>query len=121
MNIENCSVCGQACTIASLTTPRTMPIYGTNDKGEIVCQKCEVNDVLQRIENGDKIYGYLSGDGKTITTWPGEVIARVLYCGTSPSGFGGRMTYWVAELPSTKRIYGKCGGKGVSTLIRSYK
>lgn len=79
-------------------------------EGKTACYECAANFDREAIKRGEVIVGYISQDGKSVTTWPGIPLMKVTGEWTSNSGFGGKTVYYNAVAPDGKRYYGKNGG-----------
>lgn len=107
-----------------LSTPRGFAAgYATRVKdGAKICYDCA--DRMQREELlvEKEVFGYLSSDGKLITTWTGGELMKVTSEGSARTGFyGSRVTYVRAEGPDGSRWYGKNGGRGMSIRMKRAK
>jgi hypothetical protein len=64
--------------------------------------------------------GYLGRDGRTITTWTGGLLARVISSNTQTRQFPGyhQVIYWRGIDIHGQRWYGRSGGNGMCTNMR---
>lgn len=67
--------CGHKCEPARSTfRPGN---YGTDQNGRTVCDNCATDEACRIVSSatpGTRFGGYLSADGRNVTTWPGGVI-----------------------------------------------
>lgn len=78
--------------------------YGVGSDGRTYCYNCcEARDRASLASTGRGV-AYLSGDGRTVTGWPGYVLGHVTREYQTREGFGGRTT----------RIYARIDGRTYS-------
>ncbi len=51
--------------------------YGTDSAGRTHCYACCAARDRESLRTDDRFFGYISGDGRSLSTWPGDVIGRV--------------------------------------------
>ncbi len=92
--------------------------YARLPDGGAVCYPCA--DSRQRIEiaTADRYSGYLSADGRTVTTWTGGALARVVSATRHRGGFGGEWWSVAAGTSDGARWYGRGGGPGMFLNLR---
>lgn len=74
-----------------------------------------------QMRHTDIVVGYLSGDGKRVTTWSGGTLVAVAVHYERRVGFGGARTYWNAIDSDGCRWYGSSAGTGMVTTMRRAK
>lgn len=126
MDQATCADCGA--TFPRLAVGASGPSgYAIRWNGERICYPC--SDVSERAAFAvfDVFIAYVSGDGKSITTWPGGFLARVTYMSRTSSGFGslpGRRgsVYTISAIaPDGSEWYGRNAGPGMSIRLRRKK
>lgn len=90
--------------------------------GREICWTCADSEQAHELETADAFTGYLSCDGRNITTWSGGVLARVIdlntTAGYTPSGGRfERVSTWVTTADGA-RWYGRGPGRGMYHTIR---
>lgn len=107
----------------SLHGPHTTG-YGTTADGRKHCYECcRAADVAAAQSTG-VLYGYLSSDGRTVTTWPGLPLAAVMAeWETSAGGFARRTTITrvQARMDDGSRWHGSGPGRGMYIKLRRAK
>lgn len=96
--------------------------YARTPANFTMCYPCA--DVHDRaaMANANEHFGYLSGDGKSITTWTGGHLARVTQHGKARLGFHGSMIHAIrAVAPDGSQWYGRNGGEGMHIKIKRAK
>jgi hypothetical protein len=93
---------------------------GKDRDGRTYCYVCcEARDRASLAEHGDGA-AYLSGDGRTVTGWPGYVLGHVTREYQTREGFGGRTTRVYARIDG--RTYsGRGTGRGMLIRLRALK
>jgi hypothetical protein len=107
-------------------TPRTGigTGYATTDDNRLVCYDCANSHELYRMNAADNFMGYLSSDGKNITTWTGFKLATVTHSRVrSNGGFAASSTrvYFNAVDAMGNRWYGSGPGGGMYCRIHRRK
>lgn len=81
--IERPSVCGQCGGAIPPHVPGSCDTgYARTADGLALCLPCAHGRTLAEwnaTQPGEGFVAYLSGDGHTLTTWPGEILARVTW------------------------------------------
>ena len=68
--------------------------YGVDNEGRLHCYECcAKNDREQMKDQSRPFFAYLSGDGKTVSNWPGSPLGKVYNLGFSRSGWHGSKIY----------------------------
>jgi hypothetical protein len=111
-----CDCCGAECIPTGCATG-----YGETPDGRRLCFPC--CDQSQRLEfsAADRFSAYVAGDGKTVTTWTGGKLARIVGMTRHRGGFGGEYVTVQAVAPNGARWYGRGGGAGVYVNLRRSK
>jgi hypothetical protein len=87
----------------------------------VVCWSCADEHSRGLMRLGEAVVGYLSDDGRRITTWSGGKLADVTgLVERQGVGFGGSRTYWSAT-GEGKNWYGSCVGRGMITTMKARK
>lgn len=91
-------------------------------EGKTVCYDCVVILTKAQMVTDTTMVGYLSESGNAITTWPGDAIVDI----TSMWRIGhnmypGYLTYWRGRDSEGRQWYGKCSGRGMSTIMHRAK
>lgn len=55
--------------------------YGRDADGKTFCYECCTASDKEQLRTSNAVCQYISGDGKSLTNWPGFVLGRVLYWG----------------------------------------
>lgn len=121
MSDTNCSTCGAAFPIHPAGYSGGTG-YASHADGSKVCYSCA--DTEQRAElTTANVYGvYLSGDGKSLTTWTGGKLATVTHESDAKTGFYGSTIRSVrAVTPDGSHWYGKGRGRGMCLTVRRNK
>lgn len=109
--------CGHSYTPIGFTTG-----YGVNrDDESRICYTCCFQLELACMAHGQRITGYLASEGSTITTWPGEVLARVYREHTSWHNIGGHLTRVWALDDMGQWWHGTTPGRGQYARLRLSK
>ena len=90
--------------------------YGTDSDGRRHCYDCCLARDLAYMSEHGKLSAYLSGDGKSITTWPGGKLADVIdLWQTSAGGFlcGVKIARVRARSVSGEMWHGRGPGRGM--------
>ena len=98
--------------------------YARTKDGRTLCYSCADAQQLADFLYSDKAgtFGaYLSGDGRTVTTWTGGKLARVTREWTTREGFGGRTTRVEVRDSNGRRWYGRGPGRNMYVRLRRYK
>lgn len=68
----------------TITLPGTVPGfkggacgYAVTPNNEMLCFPCADADQRESLETGNRCVGYLSADGKSLTTWTGGILGKV--------------------------------------------
>lgn len=95
--------------------------YADFPDGKRVCYPCA--DIRQRNElaTADHYFGYLSNDGRQITTWTGGDLLNVTSSSTREVGFGGARTYFRAVGPDGVLWYGNSPGRNMYARLHRSK
>lgn len=88
---------------------------------EFVCYFCADARQVAALKTETTYGAYVSGDAKTITTWSGGLLMRVLYTSELRSGFGGRQLYVRARDVHGAEWYGRGAGAGMSIHLKRAK
>lgn len=98
--------------------------YAIWPNGLTSCYTC--SDARQREElarrTSEPYTGYVSGDGKTFTTWTGGKLGRIVY---ENKGRRGERYHYQVRTPDGRLWWGRnggmFGGRGCALTIRPYK
>jgi hypothetical protein len=116
LTVKICDDCGADCIPNGCATG-----YAQTVDGRTICYPCA--DALQRAELAvaDSFCGYMSGDGRRITTWTGGSLATVTQRARHRGGFGG--DYWTfrAVSPDGARWYGRGAGPEMFARLKRSK
>jgi hypothetical protein len=87
-----------------------------------VCWSCADDHIRGLMRSGAMVVGYLSEDGKSLTSWSGGKLADVTgIVERRGVGFGGgTRTYWSA-IGEGRKWYGSSTGRGMVTTMRARK
>lgn len=113
-----CADCGQE--IAIISDGYTVNC-ATKSSGEKVCNTCAKNGEIWHAENDDKVFAYLSSDGRKITDWKGNTLATVTANWDIVNNFAGKLTCIRATTNNGRKLYGKGPGKGMYIRLRPCK
>jgi hypothetical protein len=86
-----------------------------------VCYSCADSIALEDAERLEAFTLYLSGDGRTLTTWTGGPIARVTGSSETAAGFCGRRIYFRARTRTGRKLHGSTPGRGMFARVRAAK
>lgn len=90
--------------------------------GRSMCYACADREQRERVTTDDKIFGYVSGDERAITTWTGGELMKVTEMGKSRSGwYSSEIFYIRATAPDGSHWYGKNGGSGMCITMKRAK
>lgn len=90
--------------------------------GKTFCYDCASKPDIEAVERGEELYAYVSGDGKRITTWPGNELMRVTRNISARTGFYNSKVHYIrAVSPNGREYYGKNGGNGMCIRMRPCK
>jgi hypothetical protein len=95
--------------------------YSIDGEGKTYCYGCSLALDVAYLNESGKLSAYLSGDGRTITTWPGLPIAAVDYTAVRDFGYCRNQTAVWATLPDGRRVFGRGPGKGMFLRLRLIK
>lgn len=97
--------------------------YAITGNGSHICYTCADEQQRADMRQFDKYGAYLSSDGKSLTTWTGSELAKVISEKTvSGGGFHfGSLTAIRAKAPDGSIWYGKGSGRGMLLRIRKAK
>lgn len=98
--------------------------YARDDDGRTLCYDCaEVTERanFQAAETGAQWFAYLAGDGRTVTTWTGALLATVRREWTTREGFGGATVRVWARDEWGRWWGGRGSGRGVYIRLRLLK
>ncbi len=98
--------CGHECTTG----------YGTTRDGKRHCYTCCQRMDIETMDREGKILGYLSADGRKVTTWTGEPLLTVTQSSQSSAGgfcYGTTITHVCAVDGKGRRWYGRGPGEGM--------
>lgn len=96
--------------------------YGRTADGKTHCYACcHAHDVAQLRDTSKPFVAYISGDGKSVTNWPGAPLMRIYSHHEGRAGFGGRMHYWRAVDVHGRHWHGKNSGRGMCVTLRACK
>lgn len=96
--------------------------YATDAHGNIYSD--EGVDIRERRELLDRtrpFYAYISGDGKHLVGWKGNVLGDVVYHTTGCSGFVHSMHFYRIRDIHGGEWYGRNGGSGMCIILRAKK
>lgn len=91
--------------------------------GKQICLQCADAREREALKSASVYGAYVSGDGKSLTTWPGGILASVTR-ETRHRGAGFyRSDIWSyrAKAPDGSRWYGRGAGRGMFLTIRRVK
>lgn len=112
MKNDCCQDCGETFVADGFLTG-----YGERD-GKKYCYKCCNAHELREFSKAEKYSCYISTDGKTITTWPGGRLARVVSLSMHAGGFGGEYATVRAVADDGTEWHGRGGGPGCYVNLR---
>jgi hypothetical protein len=98
--------CGHKPTAPEHLHPHGMPMttgYGRDrETGETFCYECAHDKERELVRKSDKVFAYLSSDGKRVQDWPGGVLSdRVCVLSEGRDNFGGERIYLRFEFEGT--------------------
>lgn len=110
---------------AVVRIPRTVPGQDRSIMaGGKVCYGCSYELELADLKVSDDVFGYLSGDGRTITTWTGDqlmtVVNRKVVERCTPTGGYNSVHYLTARDLDGFLWHGQGSGRGMSVRMRLY-
>lgn len=132
--VTHCHECGaeiparapDACTPGYGCAPGV--IVGNTRDGQPIEQRpavcracCHARDLEQLRDTSKPFFAYVSGDGKSITNWPGAALMRIYSHHEGRGGFGGRMHYWRAVDTHGRHWHGKNSDRGACVTMRACK
>lgn len=87
-----------------------------------MCYLCADEHDRSAMANANEHFGYLSSDGKHITTWTGGELAKIIGHGVAPNGWYGSDIHFIrASAPDGSEWYGRNGGEGMVIKIKRAK
>lgn len=93
--------------------------YAVDVDGRTMCYGCSDSQAAATMnaahDAGVPFTAYVSGDGRTITTWPGGVLARITLAAASRDG---RFVSYRATDADGRRWYGRGAGRGMVITLR---
>lgn len=89
--------------------------------GREICWECSYQQELKAMSQSDRYSGYISEDGKQITTWPGQTLATITYLHTGNHNMAGKMTYFRAVAKDGSHWHGRGHGLGMLCHLRRSK
>lgn len=95
--------------------------YAIRRNGERICYPCSDAGERATFATADVFIGYVSSDGKSITTWPGGFLARITCMSRIRSGAGGAQYSVNAVAPDGSQWYGRNEGAGMVIRLRRKK
>lgn len=113
-----CADCGEEITIVS---EKCSYNYARKCSGEYICNTCARNEEIRHIENDEKVFAYLSGDGRNITDWKGNILATVTANWNIKNNFAGTITCIRAITNNGRKLYGKGPSEGMYVRLRPCK
>lgn len=102
----------------------TTPGYAVRPDDSRVCYACADADQLARAADPATrvLYAYVTSDGRTVSTWTGGELARVVAHGYSPrAAFGHGLNYWTVRTADGRRWHGSNAGPGMLIRLRPYR
>lgn len=110
--------------VAATYTVAVRPEHETDAGAVPVCDPCVALAARWAIADGRPAVGYVNADGTAVTSWGGAHVARIVRSTTFRSYLhggrpGDKVLAWSAVLPSGAKCYGRNGGRGMVTNIRS--
>lgn len=110
-----CATCGKA-------SPHT-DSYGMDHHGEMHCYGCcHARDVAELLDRTKPFSAYVSCDGRTISNWPGGLLATVTQYSEARTGFNrSTQAYFRAVDVHGGQWYGRGAGKGMYCTLRAMK
>jgi hypothetical protein len=97
--------------------------YGTNQDGKTMCYSCcHIADLadIAASKPGDRFSGYISGDGKTWTNWPGGTLGHVIQRSSRPHPWS-RERYYYRVRDQHRRVWSGTGAPGMWATLRLTK
>ena len=113
-----CDDCGMEITIVKEGCSFN---YARKRNGNKVCNSCAFREEIRHVENDDKIFAYLSSDGRRITDWKGNTLARVTANWEIPNNWARKLTCVNATTNNGRKLYGKGLGGGMYIRLRPTK
>lgn len=109
--------CGHAVVVEGMASG-----YAVDQDDRTMCYGCADSAEAARMATADRFDAYVSGDGRTITTWSGGVLARVTsmteWQGRTPSGGRYDMAHVVARDADGATWSGRGPGAGMYVRLR---
>ena len=90
--------------------------YARKRNGTKVCNSCALREEIRHVENDDKIFAYLSSDGRRITDWKGNTLAKVTAKWEVPNNWARKLTCVIATTNNGRELCG--GGPGSGMYVR---
>ena len=97
--------------------------YGRNrDSDDMHCYECCTENDKQSMQTANRFGGYLSGDGRHFTSWPGGILGTVCRESTSRTGrHGTELTHVQVRDVHGKYWHGKGAGRGMCVTLTRCK
>lgn len=111
-----CDCCGGVCIPEGCAVG-----YAVTNDGRKLCYQCCDNSQRLEFSAAERFSAYVSSDGKSLTTWTGGKLARVVGISRHRGGFGGEYFSIQAVAPNGARWYGRGGGPGMFANLRRSK
>ena len=96
--------------------------YGTNSEtGKTSCYKCCVKQDINYLQKHGKLTAYVSSDCKSVTSWPGETLAKIIGYHTVDFGYCKNQMSFNAEMSDGTKLVGRGPGPGMYCRLRRIK
>ena len=96
--------------------------YARKPDGSTVCYACAYMEELAEFATATEYVAYVSGDGKSLTNWPGGILARITGHTVSRTGFNRSEVHrWWMTDPKGRNFYGSNGGPGMVVRVKRIK
>lgn len=114
-------VCADCSTTVTIEQQGCSFNYASKRNGEKVCLACTLKEEIRSIENDENVFCYLSNDGRTLTDWKGNVLAKVTSNWDILNNFAGKITCIRATTKNGRKLHGKGPGEGMYIKMRPCK
>jgi hypothetical protein len=89
--------------------------------GKEICWECSYKREQEALKRTTHYVAFLASDGKTLTTWPGQTLARVTRLWTIPNNMAGKLYRFRAVDVHGAAWYGSTPGHGMYARMHKAK
>lgn len=118
-----CCQCGAVKVFQTMREYSISTGYARDSKNNMFCYDCaDDNQRAEMLDRTKPFYGYVAGDGKSLTTWTGGILGQVRSYGESRSGWnGGKIARFHVQDVHGNWWQGRGAGKGMVCTLRPMK